>query len=721
MEDESVSPGSFEGLRKQGEADEAGILKSLSDLSTRYLDLYDHAPVSYFSLNNQGVIHEVNFAAAQLFGSERQLLAGQLLTSFIHPADHDIYHRGFQTVIANGSAHQCELRLLNRSGAPFWACLDMDIGVAPNGENVRRVVLFDISKRKVHETRKAFLSTILGVLNEPLEVKETITRILKVIKRETGFAAVGIRLHNGEDYPYFVSDGFSEEFIARENALAGRAPDGSICLEKNGSLCLECTCGMVIAGKCDPLNSFVTPGKSFWTNNALSFLDIPADEDPRLNPRNCCISEGFHSIALIPVFSDKKIVGLLQLNDREKDRLTLDMVDFLEEIAESIGVALKRKQMEDSLRRNEERQRLILNSEAEAISKRRQAESLLRISEGRYRSVVEDQTELICRYRPDGKLSFVNEAYARYYEKSVRDLIDTNFVPKIPAPDLQMIGERLAAIDPEHPVAIIEHRIITTHGEVRWQCWTHRKIYGFNGRLIESQATGSDITARRRAEEALAASLRQTENEKLRTQAIIAMIGDGISIQDPDFKITYQNEAHIRSMGNHAGEYCYKAYEHHDQICADCPLALTFRDGRTHRSERTVDNNGSVRHFEVVTSPLKNADGHVIAGIEAVREITERKKIEEARSFLVKCGYQENNMEFFPSLAKYLAEALDMDFVCIDKLREDGQAETLAVYSDGAFEENTVHSLEETPCGDVAGRSFCCFPRDVWVNLHIKE
>ena len=41
-------------------------------------------------------------------------------------------------------------------------------------------------------------------------------------------------------------------------------------------------------------------------------------------------------------------------------------------------------------------------------------------SEERYRTIVEEQTELICRYRPDTTLTFVNEAYCRYFGENVR-------------------------------------------------------------------------------------------------------------------------------------------------------------------------------------------------------------------------------------------------------------------------------------------------------------
>ena len=61
------------------------------------------------------------------------------------------------------------------------------------------------------------------------------------------------------------------------------------------------------------------------------------------------------------------------------------------------------------------------------VTDRKQAESRLQISEARYLSIIQDQNEFICRYRPDGTLSFVNEAYAAYYQQTVGELIGTAF------------------------------------------------------------------------------------------------------------------------------------------------------------------------------------------------------------------------------------------------------------------------------------------------------
>jgi PAS domain S-box-containing protein len=106
-------------------------------------------------------------------------------------------------------------------------------------------------------------------------------------------------------------------------------------------------------------------------------------------------------------------------------------------------------------------------------------------------------------------------------------------------------------------------------------------------------------------------------------------MGDGVSIQDKSYKIIYQNEAHKKITGNHVGEYCYRAYSFREQICQDCPVALSFLDGKMHTHERTTCPPDGVRHVEITASPLKNASGEIIAAIEMVRDIAPRKQIEE--------------------------------------------------------------------------------------------
>ena len=169
------------------------------------------------------------------------------------------------------------------------------------------------------------------------------------------------------------------------------------------------------------------------------------------------------------------------------------------------------------------------------ISVRKRADEELLESEARYHAIIEDQTELICRYLPDGRLSFVNGAYSRYYGTSQGELIDKNFIPNIPEPDMSMIIKCLDGITRDNPVVNYTHRIIKPSGELRWQHWTQRGIYSTDGTLIEYQAVGSDISESKQAEEALKSS-----SSLLR--AALESTADGLLIVDSERRITAYNQ-----------------------------------------------------------------------------------------------------------------------------------------------------------------------------------
>jgi PAS domain S-box-containing protein len=148
------------------------------------------------------------------------------------------------------------------------------------------------------------------------------------------------------------------------------------------------------------------------------------------------------------------------------------------------------------------------------ITERKRAEDALRESEARYRAVVQDQTELICRFTPDGKLSFVNDAYCRYFGKDADELIGQTFIPMIPEEDREIVKTHFASVDQDNPVLEHEHRVIPRDGKICWQRWINRGIFDKSGHMVEFQAVGRDITERKRAEEKLLKT-----NEALTAQA----------------------------------------------------------------------------------------------------------------------------------------------------------------------------------------------------------
>jgi len=113
-------------------------------------------------------------------------------------------------------------------------------------------------------------------------------------------------------------------------------------------------------------------------------------------------------------------------------------------------------------------------------------------------------------------------------------------------------------------------------------------------------------------------------------EAVLFALGEGVSIQDRDYRVLYQNRAHRDMMGDCVGQSCYRAYERNTGVCDGCPVARSFADGGTHVVERAVEMNGEIRHFEITASPLRDASGAVTAGIEVVREVTARRRAMES-------------------------------------------------------------------------------------------
>ena len=127
--------------------------------------------------------------------------------------------------------------------------------------------------------------------------------------------------------------------------------------------------------------------------------------------------------------------------------------------------------------------------------------------------------------------------------------------------------------------------------------------------------------------------------------------------------------------------------------------------------EVTISTNGnSPIYVLLVGIIIKNGEQCLVTAFD----ITERRLITEAQEFLLKCGYHGSGEDFFESLSRYLAKSLEMEYVCIDRLEGDGlTAQTVAIYNDGKFDTNVAYALKETPCGDVVGKTVCCFPKDV--------
>ena len=137
------------------------------------------------------------------------------------------------------------------------------------------------------------------------------------------------------------------------------------------------------------------------------------------------------------------------------------------------------------------------------IKQRERAEEEIRKSEERFRNVVEDQTEFIVRWLPHGTRTFVNSAYCRFFGQPREQLLGQAFFNLICEEDRERVRRLTQAVTPEHPVTNYEHRVVRPDGTLSWTQWNDRAIFDEQGRLLEYQSVGRDISAQKEAEEQL--------------------------------------------------------------------------------------------------------------------------------------------------------------------------------------------------------------------------
>lgn len=236
---------------------------------------------------------------------------------------------------------------------------------------------------------------------------------------------------------------------------------------------------------------------------------FPEFERPILEAR------GIKSLLAVPVMIGGRCWGFVQIEAIHAERVwTEQEKHILLTLATGIGGTLLHRQADEARRRNE----------------------------AFYREIVNQQTELVCRFTPDFRLTFVNDAYARFCGRTREELIGADFRNFVPPGQRDAIAGDIHALTFAQPIGTHENDITTADGRPRWIQWTNHAVFDDQGAIREYQSVGRDVTQLRQAERALHESRDYLEQ-------IINSISDPVFVKDEDRRFALVNEAFCRFTG----------------------------------------------------------------------------------------------------------------------------------------------------------------------------
>jgi PAS domain S-box-containing protein len=497
----------------------------------RYLDLYDFAPVGYFTLSERGLILQANLTAATMLGVERSHLRKQPLSHFILSEDQDSYYLRRRKLFETQEPQVCEMRMVRKEGSQFWARIEAAMALDSEGQAVCRAAMGDITERVRAEwalgERMKELTCLYAVnrdMQEDLSIDELCRRAVEHLVPAMQFPEItvavieldGKRFTSGK-YTEGLSHGLHAEIRvegeARGQVWVYYAEDRPFLIPEEQNL----------------VNG-VTEALGRWLKHKQAEEALWESEEKyrnvveRANDGICVIQDA------IVKFTNPRLAEVAGYTVEELiDTPFTDYVDpdALHEVIDSYKRRLAGEEVppiyETTIRRKDGN-KIYVETNAGTITyqgkpadlvivrditERKRAEEALRESEERYRAVVESQTEFIDRWRPDGTLTFVNEACCRYYGKPREELIGHKWMMHVAEEDQERakahVEHLMTSLSPANPTATDEHREVAADGSIRWQQWTDRALFGEQGHLVEFQSVGRDITERKRAERLLQA------------------------------------------------------------------------------------------------------------------------------------------------------------------------------------------------------------------------
>ena len=486
------------------------------------------------------------------------------------------------------------------------------------------VAVFDnITGRKRLEKEREITVEFLRIVNQSTGTRDLVRSVVSFIKEQSGFEAVGIRLKDGDDFPYYEARGFPAKFVQMESSLCARDGAGEIIRDEVGNPVLSCMCGNVIRERFDPSKPFFTELGNFWTNSTTELLASTTEADRQARTRNRCNGEGYESMALIALRVGQERLGLLQLNDRRKGLLTPAGVAHWERLAGYLAVALSKFRSEEALKE----------------------------SETQFRTLADAIPQLCWMANADGWLFWYNQRWYEYTGTTPEQMEGWGWQSVHDPEELPGVMDKWqASIATGNPFEMV-FPLRGADGVFRPFLTRGMPVLDGEGKVVRWFGTNTDITEQKRSEEELedlvlarTAEL-DAKNLEIRRQSeqlsvTLKSIGDAVIATDKEGRVTFLNPVAERATGWKSAEAEGQPLEKVFHIINEQtrkpvqnPVVKVLQEGHVvglANHTALIRKDESEIPIEDSAAPIRDGGGNIIGVVLVFHDVTEKRRADEA-------------------------------------------------------------------------------------------
>jgi len=327
---------------------------------------------------------------------------------------------------------------------------------------------------------------------------------------------------------------------------------------------------------------------------------VQAGDDPRAA---LIRSLGVRAYVCTPLLAGDRLLGTLSFGTRSRDEFEPDEVEFFSTVCHYVAMARER-----------------LRAEAE-----------LRESEGRFRALVDASAQMVWTAAPDGTIvedsrswrAFTGQTYAQWKGTGWLDAIHPDDRDRTLALWREAVAAR-RSID-------TEYRLQRADGGWRWTAVRAVPLIDGTGALRAWVGMNTDITERKRAENAL-------EESERRYRLLVHALPAAVYTCDAEGRVALFNQAAVELWGREPrpgdDQWCgsYRIFTTRGEPLPldQCPMAVTLREGRAVRGAEVIIERpaGERRHVLPYPEPLFDDDGRLVGAVNMLIDITDMRRAE---------------------------------------------------------------------------------------------